>query len=705
MKIRIGLVALVLGLLSSTSAVQAQQSVSGWFHVIHGDPEGGGPPTIEYFITDEEGRMRPLDLDPEIFRSQGGAQALDRRRVTLSGSRRGAGDAPFSARSLRLEREAASPTRVPSAALPPQSGNKPYVAILCRFADSTSVEPNPVAYYEALIAGAAENGLDHYWREVSGERINLAGSAVHGWYDLPDPMAAYFETDAGGEPDLGRLKFYKLRDDCTGAADAEVDFSRYAGVHLQFNTRAKFSWGGSAYLTRDGVNRVIPMTWMAAWARQGTYAHEVGHSLGLPHSSGPYGSVYDSRWDVMSGGGKWINGNSEYVGVHTIGYHRDLLGWIPEAQKYAAEPASRRTFSLERSASPTSATDMLLARIPLQNGRFYSVEARRFTGYDAHLPGEAVVVHEVDPARPTGSPAWVVDPDGNENPNDAGAMWIPGETFRDTLNGVLVRVDSARGSAFQVTVRNGFEMRVDLTGSGRVSSTEAGLSCTESCARLYPVRGATLGLSAAPAEGWMFLGWSGHCSGTGTCQVLVNGDREVRAIFAEPLRITSEAQRSAGLMGALYQDRLEATGGTGSVRWALLHGKLPDGLSLDPVSGSISGVPAEAGAFRFTLRATSESLAAEREFALSVTKPVLEAGAVLDRLLGSGSLNADQTRFLDLLGNRNGRLDVGDVRAWLVDNKQLTGPAAEALREMVDAMEPRPAASGAINPASEKEKP
>ena len=26
-----------------------------------------------------------------------------------------------------------------------------------------------------------------------------------------------------------------------------------------------------------------------------------------------------------------------------------------------------------------------------------------------------------------------------------------------------------------------------------------------------------------------------------------------------------------------------------------------------------------------------------------------------------------QLRFLDLLGNANGRLDVGDVRAWMVD--------------------------------------
>jgi hypothetical protein len=46
---------------------------------------------------------------------------------------------------------------------------------------------------------------------------------------------------------------------------------------------------------------------------------------------------------------------------------------------------------------------------------------------------------------------------------------------------------------------------------------------------------------------------------------------------------------------------------------------------------------------------------------------------VLDQLLGADTLGADQLRFLDLLGNRNGRLDVGDVRAWLLDTGRGAG--------------------------------
>jgi len=51
-----------------------------------------------------------------------------------------------------------------------------------------------------------------------------------------------------------------------------------------------------------------------------------------------------------------------------------------------------------------------------------------------------------------------------------------------------------------------------------------------------------------------------------------------------------------------------------------------------------------------------------------VAKPQVAEAAVMDQLLGGpATLTADQLRFMDLLGNKNGRLDVGDVRAWLQD--------------------------------------
>ncbi len=112
----------------------------------------------------------------------------------------------------------------------------------------------------------------------------------------------------------------------------------------------------------------------------------------------------------------------------------------------------------------------------------------------------------------------------------------------------------------------------------------------------------------------------------------------------------------------------------------------------------LSGIPTSSGTFRFTAVATSDGLSAQREFELTVTKPTIAATAVLDQLLGgSSSLTAEERGFLDLLGNRNGRVDVGDVRAWLVDIGALPAGASPSasLSALTALRERQPDARGA----------
>ena len=49
-------------------------------------------------------------------------------------------------------------------------------------------------------------------------------------------------------------------------------------------------------------------------------------------------------------------------------------------------------------------------------------------GYDTEIPGEAIVIHNVLTTR-TDRVAQVVDATLNNDANDAGAMWTPGETL------------------------------------------------------------------------------------------------------------------------------------------------------------------------------------------------------------------------------------------------------------------------------------
>jgi hypothetical protein len=100
-------------------------------------------------------------------------------------------------------------------------------------------------------------------------------------------------------------------------------------------------------------------------------------------------------------------------------------------------------------------------RISGSSTRFYTIEARQFAGYDdalPPLPGEALIIHDVDPAG--ASHAQVVDPDGNGDPNDSGAMWLPGEAFVDTENQISVTVMGEVSEGFVVTIENFPELKV-----------------------------------------------------------------------------------------------------------------------------------------------------------------------------------------------------------------------------------------------------
>jgi hypothetical protein len=153
-----------------------------------------------------------------------------------------------------------------------------------------------------------------------------------------------------------------------------------------------------------------------------------------------------------------------------------------------------------------------------------------------------------------------------------------------------------------------------------------------------------------------------------------------------PVVITSSGLR-AGRMGAAYADTLRASGGGAALTWSVHDGSLPDGIELDQATGVLSGVPEQAGEFSASIRAAAGALAATASFQLGVTKPVVAESVVLDQLLGGATLSADDARFLDLLGNRNGRVDVGDVRAWLRDTGRLNATATTELQRVIERLD------------------
>jgi uncharacterized repeat protein (TIGR03803 family) len=88
--------------------------------------------------------------------------------------------------------------------------------------------------------------------------------------------------------------------------------------------------------------------------------------------------------------------------------------------------------------------------------------------------------------------------------------------------GVVFEVTSGAVTTFNVSVA------LAGNGNGTVTSNPAGINCGSTCSANF-ANGTTVTLSASPATGSAFEGWSGSCSGTGNCPLAAGA--EVTAIF------------------------------------------------------------------------------------------------------------------------------------------------------------------------------
>jgi hypothetical protein len=428
-------------------------SVSGTFHVIWGDPsDGRQSPLREHVLIDDQGVWRRLRVRPAVLDRAGGDLALNGRRVTIAVEPRRLEPGDAGRTRVAAIADAGAAPGQPEHRITGPSGPQPWLTIPCRFADLADVTPQPRAHFESLY-GSDAPGLDHFWRQASGGVIDLSGSLVLDWVNLPYPRDQYvYDVNGDGRPEFD---LQRATTDCAAAADGFAYFPDFRGISFMFNAEIGCcAYGGGTTLALDGETRTYRATWLPPWAyaTQRVVAHEMGHGFGLPHSSGPYGMVYDSQWDLMSGGGTCEPAHPSLgcVGVHTIAHHRSMLGWLPRKREYVAGTGTETMITLQRTAQPPGGAGAhLAARVPVSGDVYYTVEARKFTGYDVRLPGEAIVIHRVQ-----GLIATVVDVDGDGDANDDGAMWLPGETFTGEAGGIEISVVAESADGFLVSIRH-----------------------------------------------------------------------------------------------------------------------------------------------------------------------------------------------------------------------------------------------------------
>lgn len=289
-------------------------------------------------------------------------------------------------------------------------------------------------------------------------------------------------------------------------------------------------YAGWAYVGAAG-------TWLNGYLDRRVTVHEEGHNYGLWHShsnlcsgGGLTGSCsfsdYGDDYDAM--------GSSGYVG-HFNASQKSLLGWLSGGRLTDLSAGGLAT--LVAMADDSTASHSAVVAVP-GGTRKYWIEYRQAVEYDGWLPTSAtdgVLVHvSGDGSGSSNSGASLIDVRPGDGISTGTATLTAGSSWTSP-EGITIAVSSLTAQAASVSVGlPGSTYPLDLTksgsGSGTVTSNPGGIACGATCAADF-AEGTAVSLTATPAQGSMFAGWGGACSGIATCTVSMTAAKTVSATF------------------------------------------------------------------------------------------------------------------------------------------------------------------------------
>jgi M6 family metalloprotease-like protein len=226
-------------------------------------------------------------------------------------------------------------------------------------------------------------------------------------------------------------------------------------------------------------------------------------------------------------------------------------------------------------------------------------------------------------------------------------------------------------------------LRVNVVGGGGGISAAPAVDYV--AGEFLPAGSSVVLVASVSEPDHIFEGWTGDTTAASTTlQLTMRRPYDVAAVFAAPLAVADGTPPEA-VMGAQYSFQFTVSGGVEQSTWSIVSGTLPSSLRLWS-DGVLSGRPEATGAFPLTLKVVSGSQTLEFQTQLQVVAPALVSDDVVAHVTGvRQTLSPDDITYLDLVGNRNSRLDVGDFLAWV----EATGGAvsAEMMRRVLDAAE------------------
>ena len=130
-----------------------------------------------------------------------------------------------------------------------------------------------------------------------------------------------------------------------------------------------------------------------------------------------------------------------------------------------------------------------------------------------------------------------------------------GSTFTGWSGGVCsgaspctVRMSEARNVTATFT-SNAYTLNIIKSGSGTITSSPGGLNCGPVCSYSFPYN-TTVSLYTAATPGSNFSSWGGACGGSGSCSVLLDGDKTVNANFVYDINTLSVSKSGNGTVSS-----------------------------------------------------------------------------------------------------------------------------------------------------------
>lgn len=328
------------------------------------------------------------------------------------------------------------PSRVekPEPIKAPVLGTQKALVLLVDFSDKTSIYSKDQV--QTLLFASTTNSLKGYYQEVSYGQFTLTGE-VNGWFRAPQPYS-YYVGDSFGIYKPYPNNSQKLVEDVIALADGQIDFSEFdengdglvenlfivhAGPGAEETQRPTDMWshkwqlsdGRSPYQTNDGA-KVDVFTIQPERFDNGTmitigvFAHEFGHTLGLPDL---YDTDYSSSglgWFCLMAGGSWASstkdGEPGSSPAHPCAWAKYALGWLnpdglgrgsTENEVSGNLPAAARTAKGYRLLANPEGVDWTAQHTGV--GEYFMIENRYRSGFDHGLPGSGLLILHVDESQ------------------------------------------------------------------------------------------------------------------------------------------------------------------------------------------------------------------------------------------------------------------------------------------------------------------